>query len=209
MNAISSFKPFSEDKEYAKLQKEAFDSWYPHFGKIVYYGDREPLLLTEKTIFVKSEQFPKIKDLVRMCALSISDYTCLINSDIILKPGFSQIVHGLKEKNLVAAISRRYQMDEGTDGKLVDYGLDVFIARPMFWSKVYGSIPDNLRIGHNNWDTWMAGFFNRNLKGKAADFTHRKLVFHPKHGGRARPYESLVHTKDHYLNYAALPATKL
>lgn len=212
MIAISSHRPHSENSEYRINQIKALESWYPHFKDIFYLGHEEPELKKKKVLFLPSEPYPRIKDMFKIAGNFMNSYVTLLNADIILSSGFGKILEKIESNNIVAATSRRwnYPVSRGPNAaRLSDFGLDVFVAKPAAWKKASAAVPDCLRLGHIQWDSWLSGFFNKELKSKFVDFTHYKAVFHPEHQGRNAPHNSEMHINDPYIHSASIPGRKL
>lgn len=202
MIAISSFKPFSESAEVAKNQYSAKQSWEAVFSKIVYVTPfPEPELESDKTEFVvQPETFPSIKSLALLCAEQ-EEWTAIINADIIVDPKLLKVEKKLKELNAETCYSRRYQFGfDMSEAEIVDWGLDFFAATPSAWKEIAEAIPDEFRIAHQQWDTWMVSWMSKHTK--CYEITECRCIFHPKHGDRiANP---AVNGVSKYLGYVTL-----
>ncbi len=187
MIAVSSFRPWTDpDGEYAVNQTAAFKSWKQHFETIVYLNDPQLELVSEKTVFMNSEPFPRIVDLAEVC-VHHSGWSAIINADIVIGPNFPLAYSKLKSKKGCAAASWRYEFDPAfgiTDARVVDNGLDFFAATQEIWQLVYLKCPEELRLGSQCWDTWMLSFFATFAMHGFFDITPSRVVHHPKHGSR-------------------------
>jgi hypothetical protein len=214
MNAISSLRPFRQDEECRRRTMTAYESWRQVFDQIHWFGVREPEMAHHGTQFFLSEPFPRILSLVRHCA-SLEGWSCIINSDIVLSADFPRIMRIMERRNLTAAISKRWEFQQENRGtkkfqeaKLVDEGLDIFIATQRVWKQVAEEFPAEFRIGHGLWDTAMLGAFNCIAKRGLADITRQKLVFHPNHGGRSHPVR-IPEVKHRFLSRVGWPTLRL
>lgn len=189
----------------------AYRSWLPIFDRIIYVGNEEQELKHHKVVFCPSEQFPKISDLVKIAAQTGRPYSVILNGDIILGPAFKSVLELMVMTSAKAGLSRRLNFDkkEGIrNAQFTDLGLDVFVAQPEVWRKMYRQVPKDYRIGHIMWDTWCSGYFNRVLKGSVVDFSHFRCVFHPNHEGRKRPFEVTTLSDENTVK-ASIPGRRL
>lgn len=208
MIAISSHRPLADSVEYMRTQLLAHESWEEVFSQIVYFGEPQLALDSDKTVFIVSEEYPRILDLVEFAAAQ-NDWCCLINADIVVAPHLPAIEQNLKRQRVMAAISQRWQFDmddEKVKPKVVDLGLDFFAASPIIWREAFLCIPPEFRIGHIRWDTWMLGFFNHRCGSGCRDLTKAQVIFHPRHGDRRMPHHIPDNIDDHYARHAVLPA---
>lgn len=187
MNAISSHKPFERSLEVAENQLAAKKTWTMAFGRIIYFGEEEPALAGPDTMFIPCQDFPLIRDMVKVCAEQ-PDWSCIINADIQVSQKMPQVDRELDKAGALSAVSMRFQKDAHGKLAVTDFGLDFFAAKQPMWEAVLKEIPDVLRIGHNLWDTWMVSFFVRHSNGHCYDLTPSRLFFHPQHECRERPY---------------------
>lgn len=211
MIAFSSCRPHSPDSEHNQYQIDAIKSWTPHFERVYYFADREPELDLKNVTFVPSEAYPRIK-LITQPAAHTKGWSVLINADIILAPQFKDVIGAMEKNGVVAATSRRYNFDPKislNSGKLTDYGLDIFICKQEVWRNISRAIPSSFRLGHIKWDGWLSGFLNSEYRSKFADFTNRRVVFHPFHHGRVAPHNHEMSVMDKYMHMASLPARKI
>lgn len=183
--------------EYYRNQSFALKSWLNVFDAIIFLGPYQKHLASPITRFYPWEQFPRVYDVVDICA-DQPEWTCIINSDIWVHPGFKRIEQKLNAKKAVAASSWRWTFDPnvGVDPCAhSDYGIDFFAAAPGAWEMVYremqnsaqGDIdsPKHLRLGSPSWDQYMLGVFF--MKFAALGFynlTDTRCIRHPQHGGR-------------------------
>lgn len=212
MIAVSSLKPFGLSEAVNRNQRQAYASWGPVFDYIVFFGDAEPGFDGFTTTFWPSEQFPRIKDMAAFNARQ-PEWSCIINADIIVSPQLRVVERQLFSKRARCAISRRQTFDPETGisqgANVTDMGLDIFCAIPEIWLEASLKIPDQFRIGHCFWDTWMLGFFNTVAPDSFFDFTPSKCIFHPQHGDRA-PVHTIDTTKwDKYARAANWPNKKI
>lgn len=212
MIAVSSAKSHSNE-EYAANQKAAARSWSLYFEKVYYFSEPEIDLTHRNVFFLPGEDWPRVKDMANLASKVRAAFTCLINADIFLAPAFKTVEEKMVKGHVKCATSKRWQFDPKDFTKrnirVADSGLDIFVGTPEVWRAVAERMPSAYRLGHPNWDGWLAGFLNATYKGSFVDFTHLKCVLHPKHEGRECPYQAEVGIKDRFLNHAAVPGRKL
>lgn len=212
MILVSTAKPHPQDAEYAANQKVAFLSWLPVASKIVYFGEMEPDLNSDKTRFVPSEPFPKLKPVAEFAAKQPGEELIVIlNADIVLTHCAGLLSQAMREQRVSAATSKRLTICPGDlkRSKVTDSGLDIFAARPMVWKQAAAVMPEWLRFGHIQWDTWLIGFFNLTLRRNVANFTDWRCVFHPAHSRKAHPYQGIERPPDRYIHAAQIPGRAL
>lgn len=213
MIAISSLRPFDQcTATIWALQLAALGSWRSAFGGVVYLNQPEEHLDGDKIRFVPAEAFPRIRDLLTVAARE-PGWSCLINADIQVRPAiFKRIEKDLVAKGAVSAISRRWQFDPENQFRslsLIDLGLDIFCATQPVWQECLRWVPDQFRIGHGFWDTWMLGFLNVTSRDQWYDFTKSRCILHPLHGDRHRPHEIDTKFRDKFLMNVAFPKKQL
>lgn len=188
MTAVSSFKPLDESIEVAKNQIEANRSWNQVFDSIVYFNEYEPRMSSGITTFTHDKDFPAIRDMAEFCG-GIPGWSCIINADIVVTDAINLAEQQLNLRNAFGASSRRLNFDPASgiqSGVVNDYGLDIFIARPGIWREVARVVPEEFRLGHCLWDTWMTGFLT--VAGEYYDITQLKCIYHPNHAYRRGKY---------------------
>lgn len=209
MIAISSHRPLADSMEYARNQLFAKDSWEEVFEQIVYFGEPQFGLDSPKTIFIESEEFPRISEMIAFAAEQ-SDWCCLINADIVVADYLIGIEHEMKRRKTLCATSYRWEFvmdDDEVKPKVRDNGLDFFAACPQVWRDAELCIPRDYRIGHSMWDTWMLGFFNHKYRRSCRDLTQAKVIYHPRHGGRRQIYRIPENIDGFpYRRHALMPA---
>lgn len=210
MIAISSARRHSQDAEYAVNQKRAADSW-KLFSTVYYFGSYEEDLTRDNVRYVKSDEWPSIKDMAKFASYIHGDTVAIINADIVVTEPILEVEKKLKELTMPAATSYRYEFDPATGLESAvrikqDRGMDIFIATPEAWKMVANRIPDYLRIGHNQWDSWICGFFCANFGFGFRQFTDYRCVFHPKHNGRIQPIKIDIDPTDEYFTRAHVPS---
>lgn len=195
MIAVSSFRPCSDSHEIASNQLRAKRSWEAVFDQIVYFGDAEPELASDKTQFISVDgDFPAIALLVAV-AMYADEPACIINADIVVGPTLKNAITQQLWQGMKAFTSRRWQFEPGASldsARVVDQGVDFFAATPEIWHQCYRVIPGGWRIGHSGWDSWMLGWMNQNVGRRFVDLTNRKLIFHPRHGDRKRVHHITI-----------------
>jgi hypothetical protein len=72
---------------------------------------------------------------------------------------------------------------------MIDNGLDFFCATPSVWKLAAMMVPKTYRLGHCLWDTFTLGFMCTHYYNWLWDFTECRIVFHPKHEDRRRPFD--------------------
>ena len=165
-------------------QLRAFQSWKKEATHIIYFGDPSPDLIGATCIC--SEQFPKIIRLVDFCA-AMPGWSAIINADIQLGSGVGKVLDRVAAQGGTSAVSWRWETGDGAP-KVVDNGMDFFAAKQEVWNKVSTIYPDEYRIGHSSWDAIMLGALNIADQRGIFDLTRHRLVFHPKHEDRHRPF---------------------
>lgn len=209
MIAVTSHRPHGESAEYATNQIRAIDSWRPFFKHIFLFGPYEKDLCKGEVLTAKTEgDFPTIKSMVEL-AMWCDDYACLMNADIILGPEFNEVQKKIRDLSIPAATSYRYEFNgDMADAvrRKEDRGMDLFIARNDIWAMVHKEIPEDLRIGHNRWDSWLCGFFCHHLGFGFRQFTDARCVFHPNHGGRRQPHDGQIKYDSKYFTLAHVPS---
>lgn len=193
MIAISSFKPFAKSAAIADNQRRAKASWEKAFSAIWYFNDSpEPELASDKTRMKLTDDWPRIADLVSFAAVQ-TEWTCLINADIVISPNLFHVERELDRLKAQSAISRRWQLPEN---RVLDMGLDWFAATPELWQAIYPHVPKSFRIGHILWDTWMlSAFTGIGDPRRSYDITACRTIFHPKHEDRDRPFSDKINDK--------------
>lgn len=206
MIAVSSFRAFAKSAEIAANQLAAKKTWESVFDHIIYFAPCvQPELLSSKTRFILTEDFPQIQRMVAECGKQ-TDWSCIINADIQVGPRLLEVERGLKERHAQSAISCRYQLPEKN---LADMGLDWFAAAPDLWNLIAKRVPQSFRIGHILWDTWMlAAFMKIGNPMRCYDVTGSKFIFHPQHEERFRPYPAIQPT-DGLINGMKWPKQRL
>lgn len=210
MNAVSSYAPMDRALEVTRNQMAALESWRKGFSSITYFNSPDPFLTAPGVRFVTSGDPPKIIELVKYAA-SLPDWTAIINADIIVLPKLTKLVPMLSNSKLACAISRRFEFDPELGpkvGEIVDYGLDIFVAEPVIWQAAAHAIPPQFAIGHQLWDTWMLSFFLHQSRGRCADFTGAKAIWHPRHGNRG-DFSMAPPENDFYLRAVTWPTRNL
>lgn len=193
--AISSFRALDECEEVADNQLRAKKSWDMVFDRIFLFGDYDKRLATPMTEFIPCEDFPTIS-LMTMVASWQDCPACLINADIVVAPNLKELVNKAWSKQALALTSQRLEFDPNTEdyflARVVDYGCDFFCAFPQVWKQAYKAIPEQFRIGHQRWDSWMLNFLWHTLNRRFVDITTLGPIFHPKHGSRKMPHHIAV-----------------
>ncbi len=189
MTCVSSFRPLGESPEIAKNQLFAKQSWEQTFDRIIYFGEYEEKLASPKTIFIGSEQFPTLDRMLTAASLS-DDWSCLINADIVVSNTLGTVVLECIRRNIQAITSKRYQFENEDlqKAKVVDSGYDFFMTDAKLWLGAAQNVPPGYRIGHNRWDNWVLGWLRVMCGKHFVDVTSRRLIFHPRHGGRKQPH---------------------
>ena len=199
MNAVSSFRPLAQDEEWKRNQLLAKRSWEVWARAIVLFGAEDRELVSRKTVFIPSEQYPALKNMAAM-ASSLPGFTAILNADIVVSQDIRFLERMMQARGKVCASSRRYHFDpntckwdEATLGD--DRGRDIFIARQDIWRRLTRVLPEDLRIGNARWDAAFVNWFRDEFGDNFIDFTDRKIVFHPVHEGRNRPYDEMIASK--------------
>lgn len=213
MTAVSSFRPLRDcDPVIAKNQIRANHSWRSVFSEIILFGDPEPQLSAPSVQFIPCDPFPPISALALAASMG-SQWSVLINADIIVTPGImSAISEACGRYQARAITSRRWQFEPGDNklehARVVDQGYDFFMAERTIWADVARKVPRQYRIGHSGWDTWVLGWFNKTMSRQFVDITSRKVIFHPKHENRFQPHTFQI-TEDVYGQSGGTPRLQL
>lgn len=191
MILITSCRPMGSHPEYDRNQLAAKSSWEPVAQAIIYFNDYQPQLASSKTRFYPAEPHPRILDMTSVAACQ-PGWTAIINADIVLGNRFPLVISKLDNRKATAAASWRLEFDpargiESAAPERVahDNGLDIFLATQKTWEKVALAVDERLRHGSTYWDSWMLSFFATFEVSSYYDFTPAKVVYHPKHEGRA------------------------
>lgn len=207
LTAISSHRPLVQSEQVAKNQIRAKRSWDGVFDQVIYFGDREEQLAGPKTTFVHSPQFPFMSVLF-LAASMCSGVSCIINADIVVTQALKSGIASAISLGAEAMTSQRYEFDpvkgDLTAGRIVDLGIDFFAATPHVWSNAAIRVPNELRIGHNKWDSWLSSYFNMSLKDRFVSLSKFRCIFHPKHGDRHQPHE-IKFTHDYWSERPGFP----
>ena len=198
MISISSHRPLDQEPEIKRNQLLAKRTWEMTFSRIIYFGVHEHELVSGKTSFVPSEEFPRIKDMMDMAGKQ-RGFVAILNADIVVTPDLRKLERMMALRGKLCASSRRYHFDPNTcDFKNAelgdDRGRDIFIARNDVWRDAARVIPEQFRISHQGFDGWITDFFRRKYDSSFIDFTNRRCVFHPVHGNRKMPHAAEVAT---------------
>ena len=186
MIALTSCRPMGSNPEYDNNQFNAWASWQTAFSQIVYFNETQSELQSDNTLFIKSEPFPHLWKFVEWAAWQ-SDWCCVINADIVIAGNWVHALRAVQVKRALCFTSWRYEFtpQSGFNGaRVVDCGIDIFAASPEMWKMVFQHIPENIRIGCQQWDSWMLGAFGEIAANRFVAVTNHKCVFHPKHGNR-------------------------
>lgn len=188
MIVVSSFRPFTDPTcEHGRNQIRAHESWINQFDTIVYFNEPNRYLDKGPTIFVESENYPRIQHLAKTCSEQ-SDWCALVNADIVIGDRFRLVERRLKRStNACAGVSWRWTFDPGfgtSRAEVNDFGLDFFCAAPDMWARASVLVHPHVRIGCQSWDTQMLSFFATYAMHGFYDLTPARVVFHPVHGNR-------------------------
>lgn len=200
MIVISSFRQFGEDPEWDANQLRAYRSWMMFAERIYLFNKPESILKNSKVQFIDCEEFPRIKDMVALASKQHRRIVMICNGDICVDPNIKRIEVKLMVSHACCASSRRWHFTPTEGGGIGeaslmdkdgrdDRGRDVFIARANIWGRIAMEIPDKYRIGHGRWDAFMTDIFRQHWNDRFVDFTSSRLIFHPIHEGRRRPYD--------------------
>lgn len=122
-------------------------------------------------------------------AASTTGWSAILNADIVIR-GVGRALDAVARRKGQCAVSRRYEFTGSNfkDAKVVDLGLDFFMAHQEIWSQILKEYPDRYRFGHSSWDALMLGAFNCIGKDRCFDLTTHRFVFHPRHGERRQAF---------------------
>lgn len=184
--ALSSLRPLGDSQEHDFNQLNAFESWKRSFSQVIYFNSPQDGIQSANTLFVPAQDFPPLWQFAEWAAYQ-TDWCCIVNSDILIGHNWQTALDAIRKKRAKCFTSWRYEFvpQYGTAAaRVVDPGIDIFAADPDIWKLVLKHIPENLRIGCQQWDSWMLGAFGE-LAGKHfVAITKHRCIFHPKHGNR-------------------------
>jgi hypothetical protein len=147
--------------------------------------------------------------MVDLCA-SIPGWSVILNADIVVGRELPEIVRRMAMRRGTCAISSRWEFEsDPIQSKVVDRGLDFFVAHQSAWIEVGKIFPPELRIGHSLWDTIMLACFNIVDRNGLFDLTHHRVVFHPKHGNRYQPHRIPDSSWSEFRHHVAWPSRRL
>lgn len=212
MIAVSSFRPHNEEAEYRQNQLRAKESWEKIFDRIIYFGHAEPELASSKTTFIEHDGWPTIREVASEAGRQM-DVVAVLNADIVLTRNFFALECRMRESGVMAVTSRRYTFDPEKPIDVPacvihqnDKGLDIFVMMPSLWSRIALEVPQCLRMGHQQWDTWVSGWCTYHLARAYRNFNDLRAVLHPEHNGRKMPHARWVAPNDRYVGLAEWPA---
>lgn len=187
MICLTSCKPLGSNSESDFNQIAAWHSWQRVFSQIVYWNAPERELSSSNTLFIPSQPFPHIWEFVEVAAYQ-KDWCAIVNADIITGDNLKKAMHAAKAKKAMALTSWRYEFDPAVGinahARIVDCGIDFFAASPEAWQIVWQHVPENIRIGCQQWDSWMLGALGELLGNRFMGINNFRCIFHPKHGNR-------------------------
>lgn len=196
MIIVSTCREMGDHPENDRNQLAAKRSWEFVADTIVYFNKPQPELASSKTVFIDSEHYPRLIDVVDFCA-DQTQWCAIVNADIVLTPVLKPLEKQLIEKHAAAATSWRWQFDPnvGIDPCAhIDCGLDFFAGTPATWDKVFNGMgqtpqgwhdsPSHLRLAAPTWDQWLLGALNKVSRHHFYNLTKYKVVLHPAHGNR-------------------------
>ncbi len=188
MIAVSSLRNFSDPTtDYASNQISAHKSWCDVFSAVVYFNKPQRQMRNHLTRFIPAEEFPPLRQLTELCACQ-QEWCAIINADIIVLPHFRHVEEQLHVRLAACASSWRHEFDPKVGyqpNERVDNGLDFFAAPPQFWARVYADVPEELRLGAIQWDSWMLAYFVKYGRRNFQNITTTQTILHPRHGDRA------------------------
>lgn len=203
MISVSSFRPFGHSKEADQNVLNAKASWEGTFDHIVYLNSIEPELASPKTSFFLWEDYPRIRDMLGVMA-RMEGITALVNADIVVSPRLREVELKLSKPENQAAYSYRWEFTNIYQlhlARVADNGLDFFCASPATWALAARECPEDYRIGHCQFDTWIWAFLKGSCGQRCWDITPCRCVFHPKHGDRKTAYTVLDHKDNPWFQF--------
>lgn len=168
------------------------------FARRIYlFSQREAQIENSKVHFVPADDFPRIKDMAILAGKQAGQYTAITNGDILIDPAITKLEQRLRFQNKRCASSRRWHFDPNIPMEQArlnaslgdDRGRDIFIARWDVWARIGREMPDKYRIGNCRWDAYLTDKFREHWNDGFVDFTSLRIIHHPIHGGRKRPYD--------------------
>lgn len=213
MTVISSFRPLDKCSPAIALnQTRAKTSWESVFDCIMYFNAPDDRMQSPKTIFIDSEEFPRMSAIFLAAAMT-DDITAFINADIVTAPNLRNVIEREFSRGAGAMMSFRHEFDpQAVDlnrAQRVDDGLDFFCSVPEIWHMAHKYVSTEYRIGHGKFDCWLMNFFNVTLSGRFfPDITHERCIFHPRHGDRHQPYNGQISPIDDAFCIGGFRGTK-
>lgn len=194
---LSSVRPFSQNAEYAKHQRNALDSWFSVARQVILFNLPEDTGNYNRPglIYVGPEANPPpIKQMLSLLRdRNEDDIVALVNADIILGPEVGKIPIAVLNNSLGrawACVSGRRTLNtkDGTISTgMTDNGLDFFCSTVRIWNDVAKQIPGVFTFGRAAWDNWLNSFLHTYIdKSKYWDLTPWGCVIHPVHGEHFR-----------------------
>jgi hypothetical protein len=216
VNLISSFRNFVACSEsYWNNQATANRSWQivvtDANDRIFYFNERETRMNSAKTVFLPHKSKPTIRSMAGFAA-GLGDWSALVNADIILTRNFRRVENELMKRQAVCAVSRRFTLirttgpiiDDYSNARITDNGIDFFAATPRVWKQVADNIPLEFLFGKVMWSTWLVNYFMLNWGNFCYDLTDSKICLHPLHEDRT-DQEWEWNKKDPVLNKNGFP----
>jgi hypothetical protein len=187
----------------------ANSSWAA-FSQIHYFSSWAKEFSNDRTRFIAEEQCPKILRMVEHAA-STPGWSAIVNADIVIGPSIGKVMAKLNTLRCRCAVSRRYQFSGASTAgaKLVDMGLDFFLARQSVWEEIAKEYPESYRMGHPGWDTIMLGAFNCIGKRDHFDITDSRVVFHPLHAERRTVFRIDESEHCRFVRFLGFPSKRI
>lgn len=209
MIAVTSHRAHNKSDEYARNQRYARESWKGIFKEVIYLSNHEPELAGPDTFFLGYDGWPTLRHMADVASRQ-SDIAVIINADIVLTPSILNAVSVMQQIGIVAMTSYRKEFDTAdypdlSSAKIVDKGLDIWVAQPSIWYRIAQDAPEFLRMGHIQIDTWLCGWLCKHTGYAFRNFNDYGCVYHPKHGGRNQPHNPSEPLKDECSIVAKLP----
>ena len=138
---------------------------------------------------------PQLIQLIAEAAQHKDDeVVAIVNSDILLDRKVLNInkLKALQKWRKWAATSPRwtYEGDNVNNAKIIDYGIDIFVAPGLVWQAMFEECPPFLRMGCILWDNWVNCWLKANIEETYVNMRPWRCVFHPVHeeGQQQNPY---------------------
>lgn len=180
-------------------------SWAALSFKTIYVAKRiEGMPVHGHVEWTGDEDFPPVYRLLEVASQQHGK-VILLDADLRIKHTIYNPINELKDASIIT--SRRWSFQNGkawVDPD--DFAVDFFMGHASLFVEPAKLMPKGCRVGHNLWDSWLVGYFNKTLGDKIVSATKYGFLYHPKHDERNCPYGDDHFKGDEYSAYAGHPA---